>query len=247
MPSTSAACIQVNWRAIAFVITSRRVIARTSRRTRPSMFSIVRLYPTDRTSLDVYAADIPNVYDSSAGALDGGAPAGGTLSGEGLDIPMNSARNGFDPQAVEAIATRLRAQPGALMLILREVQDRLGWVPAASVPVIAQVLNLSRAEVHGVVTFYHDFRHEPPGHNVLKLCQAESCQAMGAVALAEHACRRLGIGFAETTPDREFTLEAVYCLGNCGCSPAMLLNGEPYGRLTPEGLDDLLAECRENR
>jgi formate dehydrogenase subunit gamma len=169
------------------------------------------------------------------------------LSGEVLDIPMNSARNGFDPQAVEAIATRLRTQPGALMLVLREVQDRLGWVPAASVPVIAQVLNLSRAEVHGVVTFYHDFRHEPPGYNVLRLCQAESCQAMGAVALAEHACRRLGIGFGATTPDREFTLEAVYCLGNCGCSPAMLLNGEPYGRLTPERLDDLLAECRENR
>jgi formate dehydrogenase subunit gamma len=194
-----------------------------------------------------HGAHIPNVYDSSAGALDGGALAGGTLSREGLDIPMNSARNGFDPQAVQAIATRLRAQPGALMLILREVQDRLGWVPAASVPVIAQVLNLSRAEVHGVVTFYHDFRHEPPGHNVLRLCQAESCQAMGAVALAEHACRRLGIGFGETTPDREFTLEAVYCLGNCGCSPAMLLNGDPYGRLTPERLDDLLAECRENR
>lgn len=191
--------------------------------------------------------DRPRQQSRGAGALDGGAPAGGTLSGEGLDIPMNSARNGFDPQAVEAIATRLRAQPGALMLILREIQDRLGWVPAASVPVIAQVLNLSRAEVHGVVTFYHDFRHEPPGDNVLRLCQAESCQAMGAVALAEHACRRLGIGFGETTPDREFTLEAVYCLGNCGCSPAMLLNGEPYGRLTPERLDDLLAECRENR
>ena len=186
-------------------------------------------------------------HTPGAGGLDGGAPAGGTLSGKGLDIPMNSARNGFDPQAVEAIATRLRAQPGALMLVLREVQDRLGWVPAASVPVIAQVLNLSRAEVHGVVTFYHDFRHEPPGHNVLRLCQAESCQAMGAGALAEHACRSLGIGFGETTPDREFTLEAVYCLGNCGCSPAMLLNGEPYGRLTPERLDDLLAECRENR
>ncbi len=160
---------------------------------------------------------------------------------------MDSAKNGFDRRAVEAIATRLRERPGALMLVLREVQDLLGWVPAASVPIIAGALNLSRAEVHGVLTFYHDFRHAPPGRNVLRLCRAESCQAMGAAALAEHACRRLGIDFGETTRDGEFTLEAVYCLGNCGCSPAMLLNGDPHGRLTPERLDALLAECRESR
>jgi formate dehydrogenase subunit gamma len=160
---------------------------------------------------------------------------------------MEEHRNGFDPTAVEAIAARLKDRPGALMLILHDVQDRFGYVPRDSVPIIAHALNLSRAEVHGVVTFYHDFRHEPAGRNMIRLCRAESCQAMGAVALAEHVCGRLGVGFGETTSDGEFTLEAVYCLGNCGCSPAMLLNGEPYGRLTPERLDDLLAECRENR
>lgn len=155
---------------------------------------------------------------------------------------MERNQNGFDPAAVEAIAQRLKDRPGALMLILREVQDRFGYVPREGVPLIARALNLSRAEVHGVVTFYHDFRHRPPGRNVIRLCRAESCQAMGAVALAEHVRGRLGVEFGETTRDGEFTLEAVYCLGNCGCSPAMVLNDELYGRVSPERFDRLLAE-----
>jgi formate dehydrogenase subunit gamma len=160
---------------------------------------------------------------------------------------MDQNQNGFDPAAVEAIAARLKDRPGALMLILHEVQDRFGYVPRESVPSIAQVLNLSRAEVHGVVTFYHDFRHQPPGRNVIRLCRAESCQAMGAGPLAEHVRGRLGVGFGETTPDGDFTLEAVYCLGNCGCSPAMVLNDELYGRVSPKRFDQLLAERREGR
>ena len=155
---------------------------------------------------------------------------------------MNQNQNGFDPAAIEAIAARLRDRPGALMLILHEVQDRFSYVPRESVPIIAHALNLSRAEVHGVVTFYHDFRHEPPGRNVIRLCRAESCQAMGAVALAEHVRGRLGVGFGETTSDGDFTLEAVCCLGNCGCSPAMVLNDELYGRVSPARFDELLAE-----
>ena len=131
------------------------------------------------------------------------------------------------------------------MLILREVQDRFGYVPRESVPVIAQALNLSRAEVHGVVTFYHDFRSAPPGRNVIRLCRAESCQAMGAVALAEHVRARLGVGFGETTRDGAFTLEPVYCLGNCGCSPAMMLDDELFGRVSPARFDQLLAECKD--
>jgi formate dehydrogenase subunit gamma len=154
---------------------------------------------------------------------------------------MDGNKNGCDRAAVEAIATGLKERPGALMLILHEVQDRFGYVPRESVPVIAHVLNLSRAEVHGVVTFYHDFRSEPPGRNVIRLCRAESCQAMGAVALAEHARARLGVGFGETTRDGAFTLEPVYCLGNCGCSPAMMLNDELYGRVSPARFDELLA------
>jgi formate dehydrogenase subunit gamma len=158
---------------------------------------------------------------------------------------MDETQNGFDAAAVDAITTRLKDRPGALMLILHEIQDRFGYVPHESVPTIAHALNLSRAEVHGVVTFYHDFRHQLPGRNVIRLCRAESCQAMGAVALAEHVRGRLGVGFGETTRDGDFTLEAVYCLGNCGCSPAMVLNDELYGRVNPARFDQLLAERKE--
>jgi len=154
---------------------------------------------------------------------------------------MDENKNGFDRVAVEAIAAGLKERPGALMLILREVQDRFGYIPRESVPIIAHALNLSRAEVHGVVTFYHDFRSAPPGRNVIRLCRAESCQAMGAVALAEHVRARLGVGFGETTGDGAFTLEPVHCLGNCGCSPAMMLNDELHGRVSPARFDELLA------
>jgi formate dehydrogenase subunit gamma len=158
---------------------------------------------------------------------------------------QNHDQNGFDPAAVEAIASRLKDRPGALMLILHEVQDRFGYVARDSVPIIAHALNLSRAEVHGVVTFYHDFRHQPPGRDVIRLCRAESCQAMGAVALADHVRARLGVQFGETTQDGAFTLEAVYCLGNCACSPAMVFNDELYGRVSPGRFDELLAERKE--
>ena len=164
-----------------------------------------------------------------------------------MDQDQNQDQNGFDPVVVEAIASRLKDRPGALMLILHEVQDRFGYVARESVPIIAHALNLSRAEVHGVVTFYHDFRHQPPGRDVIRLCRAESCQAMGAVALADHVRSRLGVGFGETTRDGAFTMEAVYCLGNCGCSPAMVLNDELHGRVSAERFDELLAERMERR
>jgi len=152
----------------------------------------------------------------------------------------------WDAESVEAIARRLADRPAPLMLILREVNDRFGHVPHESVPIIARVLNLSRAEVHGVVTFYHDFRHEPPGQHTILLCRAESCQAMGAVALADHAARRLGVGFGETTADGAFTLEPVYCLGNCAASPAMMLDGNPHGRMTAARFDRLIKSIRES-
>jgi formate dehydrogenase subunit gamma len=160
---------------------------------------------------------------------------------------QNQDQNGFDPAIVEAIASRLKDRAGALMLILHEVQDRFGYVAREGVPIIAHALNLSRAEVHGVVTFYHDFRHQPPGRDVIRLCRAESCQAMGAVALADYVRGRLGVQFGETTRDGAFTLEAVYCLGNCGCSPAMVLNDELYGRMSPGRFDELLSERKERR
>jgi formate dehydrogenase subunit gamma len=132
--------------------------------------------------------------------------------------------------------------PGPLLLVLHAVQRKLGFVPAEAVPYIAERLNLSRAEVHGVLSFYHHFRRAAPGRHVVQVCRAESCQAMGAEQLAQHAQQRLGIQFHETTPDGEFSLEPVYCLGNCACSPAVMIDEELFGRVSAEQFDALLAE-----
>lgn len=145
-----------------------------------------------------------------------------------------------DEARVLAIVERHRHRDGPLIEILHGIQSAFGCVPAAAVPVIARALNLSRAEVHGVVTFYHHFRSAPPGRHVLRLCRAESCQAAGSRALERHLASRLGIGFGETTPDGRVTLEAVYCLGLCASSPAAMLDQEVHGRVTPERLDALL-------
>ena len=132
--------------------------------------------------------------------------------------------------------------PGPLLLVLHAVQRKLGFVPAEAVPYIAERLNLSRAEVDGVLSFYHYFRLTAPGRHVVQICRAESCQAVGGEHLAQHAQQRLGIQFHETTPDGEFSLEPVYCLGNCACSPAVMIDEELFGRVSPELFDALLAE-----
>lgn len=142
---------------------------------------------------------------------------------------------------VQAIATALKDKPGALLPILHGVQDALGYIPADSVPVIAKTLNLSRAEVHGVISFYHYFRETPPGKQTIQLCRAESCQAMGSKQLEAHVKAKLGIDFHETTADGEFSLEPVYCLGNCACSPALQIGADIYGRVSPELFDELIA------
>ncbi|PPD48411.1 MAG: formate dehydrogenase subunit gamma [Methylobacter sp.] len=142
---------------------------------------------------------------------------------------------------VQEIATALKDKPGALLPILHGVQDALGYIPSDSIPVIAKALNLSRAEVHGVISFYHYFRETPPGKQTIHLCRAESCQAMGGNALANHVKSKLGIDFHETTADGEFSLEPVYCLGNCACSPAMQIGTDIYGRVTDELFDTLIA------
>ncbi len=129
-----------------------------------------------------------------------------------------------------------------LLPMLHAIHDRLGYLPAEATPRLARALNRSNAEVHGVITFYHDFRATPPGRHVLKLCRAEACQAMGSEALEERAKRRLGVDYRETTRDGAVTLEAVYCLGNCALSPAAMVDGRPVGRLTAPRLDALLAE-----
>jgi formate dehydrogenase subunit gamma len=144
--------------------------------------------------------------------------------------------------AVAAAVEEHRNRPGALLPILHDVQHRLGYVPPESIPAIAQALNLSRAEVHGVVSFYHDFRSASPGRHVVHVCRAEACQAMGADALVDHACRRLGVEFHGTTADGHVTLEPIYCLGNCALSPAMLVDGEVHGRVSPARFDALMDE-----
>jgi formate dehydrogenase subunit gamma len=135
-------------------------------------------------------------------------------------------------------------EPGALLPILHDVQDELGYIPRDMVPLIAEGLNLSRAEVHGVVTYYHHFRDHPPGRTVLQICRAEACQSMGADALLEHAQRHLGCGLHETTADGAVTLEPVFCLGLCASSPAVMLGDDVHARMTPDKLDALVAEAR---
>jgi formate dehydrogenase subunit gamma len=143
---------------------------------------------------------------------------------------------------VRRIVADLADRPGPLIEVLHAVQAALGYVPADAVPIVAEALNLSRAEVHGVVTFYHFFRDTPPGRHIVSICRAEACQSMGADNLVAHAKRRLGVDFHETTADGTFSLEPVFCLGNCACSPAAMIDGRLYGRVTPERFDELVAE-----
>lgn len=148
-------------------------------------------------------------------------------------------------QRTRAIVDRLIGLEGPLLPILHEVQDEFGFVPQESLPVIAEALNLSRAEVHGVMTFYHDYRNHPAGRHVLKICRAEACQSVGGDALAERVQKLLGIGFHETTLDGAVTLEPVYCLGLCSCAPAAMLDGEIHGRLDGAAIDQLVQEARK--
>ncbi len=151
----------------------------------------------------------------------------------------------LDPRQRESVVrvlAKLKSRPGPLLEVLHGVQADLGFIPPAAVPLIAEELNLSRAEVHGVITFYHHFRRTPPGRHTVQICRAESCQSMGAERLAEHAVQRLGVDFHETTADGAFSLEPVYCLGNCACSPAVMIDADLYGRVSPERFDELVAE-----
>jgi formate dehydrogenase subunit gamma len=161
-----------------------------------------------------------------------------------------NARNGgpgWDARLIDEIVAGLAYKPGALMLVLHAVNKRVGYIPPDAVPAIARGLNLSRAEVHGVISFYHDFRTERPGRKVIRVCRAESCQAMGAVALAEHIESRLGIKFGQTSADGNFTLEPVYCLGNCACSPAIVIGEDLYGRVDPKRFDEIFSTVTSSR
>tara|TARA_R110002049_G_scaffold29984_10_gene102263 strand:+ start:64 stop:525 length:462 start_codon:yes stop_codon:yes gene_type:complete len=137
---------------------------------------------------------------------------------------------------------RYAAEPGGLMPALHAIQQELGYIPADTYPAIAAALNVSTAEVHGVVSFYHDFRSEPAGRKVVQICQAESCQACGGRELTAHAEQRLGIAMGETRADGEVTLQAVYCLGNCACSPAIAIDEQSYALVDTARFDELTEE-----
>jgi len=144
-------------------------------------------------------------------------------------------------EVVEEAVERHRGKIGALMPVLHSIQDSFGFIPGEAVPIMASAMSLSRAEVHGVLSFYHDFRTEPAGEHIVQLCRAEACQAMGARELEAHVRGRLGVSFGETTADGLFTLEPVYCLGNCACSPSIRVDDETYARVTAEKFDALIA------
>lgn len=144
----------------------------------------------------------------------------------------------------ETIIREHSALEGPMLPILHALQEEFGYVDEAAAPLIAKALNLTRAEVHGVITFYHDFRHEPAGRHVLKLCRGEACQSMGSEALAQDLLAKLGIDWHGATPDGALTIEPVYCLGLCACSPTALLDGEPIGRLDAESLAETVQAVR---
>lgn len=146
--------------------------------------------------------------------------------------------------AVLRACSSLKGAAGALMPILHAVQNELGFVPHDAVPVIARELNLSIAEVHGVLSFYHYFRKEAGGRHVVHVCRAEACQSVGAAAVEAHAKRSLGIDFHDTTLDGAIRLEPVYCLGNCSLGPSVMIDHRLHGRVTPQRFDELMAGAR---
>jgi formate dehydrogenase subunit gamma len=147
--------------------------------------------------------------------------------------------NGKNLDSIGDIVARHGRGPENLIQILHDVQASLGHVPESAVRELAEALNLSRADVHGVVSYYHDFRSEPAGRHVVKICQAEACQAMGCRELTAHAESALGVGMHGTTDD--VTLEPVYCLGNCALAPAVMIDGKTFGRVREERFDALIA------
>jgi formate dehydrogenase subunit gamma len=150
----------------------------------------------------------------------------------------------WDAERAAALIDAMKDAPGAVLPILHALQREFGYIDREAVPLIARALNLSRAEVHGVVSFYHDFRDTPSGKHVLKLCRAEACQSMGADALATQARDRLRLDWHETTPDGRVTLEPVFCLGLCACAPAAMLDGRVFGALDEARLSSLIDEAR---
>ena len=168
-----------------------------------------------------------------------------TDSRKRVPIPIKVAPAGDLPPDQRAVVLdslqKHRSLEGALLPILHAIQERLGWIPTAAVPLIAFELNISRAEVHGVLTFYHYFRQRPPGTHTIYMCRAEACQALGAHGLEAHAQQVLGTKFHERSADGRISLEPVYCLGNCAMGPSLLIDRQLYSRVTAERFDEIVA------
>ena len=154
---------------------------------------------------------------------------------------MNAAEKSLE-RKIESIVDEHRHKVGALLPILHAVQEEFGHIPFDSIPVMARLLGLSRAEIQGVMGFYHDFRSEPAGNHLVQICRAEACQAMGGRQLEEHVSKRLGVDYGQTTSNGKFTLEPVYCLGNCACSPSIRINNDVFARVTEQSFDTLIDE-----
>lgn len=161
-----------------------------------------------------------------------------------IKVEPPSTLSAADRAAVLAACARLKALPGALLPVLHAVQEALTFVPKDAVPLIARELNLSIAEVHGVVSFYHYFLQERPGRHIVHLCRAEACQAQGSVALEAHVKATLGVDFHGTTSDGAITLEPVYCLGNCALGPSLMIDQQLHGRVTAARFDALVTSNR---
>lgn len=151
---------------------------------------------------------------------------------------------GWDKDRAEAIIARHLEMEGPVLPILQALQHAFGFIPEQAIPLVANAVNVTRAEIHGVVSFYHDFRHAPAGRHVLKLCRAEACQSLGARAIADHVCERLGVTWGETDQTGDVTVEPVFCLGLCALGPAALLDGQPIGRIDRKVADALLDGCK---
>ena len=154
-----------------------------------------------------------------------------------------AAKAAFDAELARSLIDRKRSTPGAALPILHDIQHQFGYIDDAVIPLMAEALNISKAEALGVISFYHDFRRSPIEGRILKLCRAESCQAMGCERLVAHLEARHGIR-VDDDADAELHVETVYCLGNCALSPSALLDGEPIGRLDRDRIDAIVAGAR---
>lgn len=158
-----------------------------------------------------------------------------------------SSLNDADQATVNGIVDELKHKPGALLPILHAIQNQLGYIPEAAIPTIASTLQQTNAEIHGVISFYHQFRTTPVGKHKVQICRAEACQARGSRNLEAHAKASLGIDYHETTADQTISLDGVYCLGNCACGPTIRVDDEIVGRVTNDRFDAVMASLKEEQ